>query len=243
MSTEKNDDRRAFDYFLDENTKVVYYLGVPTSEQIKKADWHYSKVYNKALMDGVAVEAEMLDILRKRNIYGPEYEEKLQELQIGVATKIHEMEIENDDLLKGKLALEVKALRDDLYRWNQRLNGPLSNTCEKIAEDAKVEYLASAMVQKEDGTPVWKSYDDFIGDEENQRLGLKARFEVLLWLQGLEPDFLTNTPENEALRAISERQRKKNQMALKEAEEKDSLVAKEASKAKKSRKKASEAKG
>lgn len=194
------DARRSFEFATEDGTKT-YYLGLPTSEQIRKAEWHYSKMYNKALVEGVSTTAEMMDILTKRGIYGPDYEKKLQELQVDVAIKIAAMQNEQDTDAKAELAREVERLRDDLYRWNQRLTGPLSNSCEQMAEDAKTEYLTSVVVQDESGDLVWESYDAFVA-ESNQGLALKARFEVMLWLQGLDADFLEKTPERTVLREV-----------------------------------------
>lgn len=224
----QEDTRRNFDFQVDEDTTVKYYLGIPSSDQIRKADWHYSKVYNKALVDGVATQAEMLDILHRRNILGPEYEKRLEELQTTIAIKITEMQDEKNDVEKAQRALEIRDLRDKLYQWNQRATGPLSNTCEQIAEDAKLEYLTSTAVQAEDKTPVWASFDEFIG-EENQRLLLKSRFEVLLWMQGLDADFLEKTPENLVIKELAENQEKqKEAKRLKAAAEESEKMADEA---------------
>ncbi len=217
-----DDTRRSFEWMVDENTTVKYYLGIPTSDQIRKADWHYSKIYNKALVEGVATEAEMMDILRQRKIYSPEYLEKLENLQIEIALKINELSLIEDEREKSDLAMVVRELRDKLYQWNQRITGPLSNTCERMAEDAKMEYLTSVAVQMEDGTPVWETYDEFV-EEPQQKFSIKCRFEVLLWMQGLEPDFLDKTPENVALSEIADAQKgrreaKQLQAAAQEAE-------------------------
>jgi len=198
--TEDEDLRRKFEFMIDDEVKE-FFLEMPTSEQIRQAEWHYSKVYNKALVEGVTTTPEMMDILTKRGLYGPHYEKKLQELQVSIAIKIAEMHNAGEDTQAG-LAREVQVLRDELYRWNQRLTGPLSNTCEQMADDAKTEYLTSVVVHDEEGNSLWESYDDFIS-EENQSLALKSRFEVLLWLQGLESDFLDKTPENKVLRELS----------------------------------------
>lgn len=198
--TTDDDTRRSFEFTLEEGTET-FFLEMPTSEQIRQAEWHYSKVYNKALVEGVTTTSEMMDILTTRGLYGPEYEKKLQELQVSIALKIAEMHGATDET-QGALAMEVQALRDQLYRWNQRLTGPLSNTCEQMADDAKTEYLTSVVVHDSDGVGLWDSYDDFIS-ETNQALALKSRFEVLLWLQGLDSDFLEKTPENKVLRDLS----------------------------------------
>lgn len=198
---EEEDLRRSFEFIIEDvNTK--FYLEMPTSEQIRNAEWHYSKVYNKALTEGVTTTAEMMDILTKRGLYGPDYEKKLQELQVATSDAIGAMH-NADDVDKKQLALDVQALRDELYRWNQRLTGPLSNTCEQMADDAKTEYMTSVVVRDANGECLWNTYDEFIS-EENQSLALKARFEVLLWVQGLDSDFIDKTPENKVLKDIAE---------------------------------------
>jgi len=203
--SDKEDLRRMFEFVVDgENTN--FYLEMPSSEQIRQAEWHYSKVYNKALTEGVTTTSEMMDILTKRGLYGPEYEKHLQGLQVSISLKIAEMHVA-DGVDKQALALVVQSLRDDLYRWNQRLTGPLSNTCEQMADDAKTEFLTSAVVHDEAGEGLWATYDDFIS-EENQSLALKARFEVLLWLQGLDSDFLDKTPEKKVLKELAEEKEK-----------------------------------
>ena len=192
---------RSFEFNVD-GEKRNFYLQVPNSEQIRKAEWHYSKVYNRALVEGVATTSEMIDILTKRGLYGPEYEKKMQELQVDIALKIAEMHNSDSNADRELLAKDVQKLRDELYRWNQRITGPLSNSCEQMADDAKTEYLTSVSVRDDKGNLVWGDYDSFVS-ETNQALALKARFEVLLWLQGLESNFLDETPENKVLRDLA----------------------------------------
>jgi hypothetical protein len=79
----------------------------------------------------------------------------------------------------------------------------MSNTCEQIADDARLEYITSRIVQKKDGTIVWDSYDTYL-TEKNQSLSVRARYEVMLFLQGLSSNFLDNTPEAVAMREVEE---------------------------------------
>jgi hypothetical protein len=196
---DKVDERRSFE-FIGEDGTTTYYLELPSADQIRKADWHYSKIYNKALVEGVATEAEMLDILKSRNIYSPEYLKELDNLQVDIAAKITYMDDLTDDLEKMKLALEIKELRNKLYQWNLRVTGPLGNTCERMAEDARTEYITSVAVRKADGAPLWKSYDDFVA-EQDAALLVKARFEVILWTQGYTADIL-KTPEDAVIKDV-----------------------------------------
>lgn len=218
----EKDSRRSFEFQVSEDETKTYYLGMPTSEQIRKADWHYSKVYNKALVEGIATESEMTSILLERGIIGKEYEMKKQELQLTLATKLLLLDELKEEEEKAKLALEVRNLRDELYKMNQQVTGPLSNTCEQMANDAKTEYLTSVVLQNEDGSLVWDSYDDFIA-EGDQRLVIKSRYEVILWMEGLDQDFLENTPENVVLREIADARRKAAEIKrLEAAEDSDS---------------------
>ena len=102
---------------------------------------------------------------------------------------------------KAAAALEVSIARDELYQWNQRLNAPLANTCEQMADDARLEFLTSRIIVNENGDKVWDSFDSYLTEKE-QSLANQARFEVMLYLQGLDSDFLEKTPEAIAMKEL-----------------------------------------
>lgn len=234
MADEVKETRREF-LGPDEETK--YYIAAPTAEDVRGADWQYSKTYTKSLTEGITTNAEMMDILMRRGIVGPEFEQRANELTEILNEKIRELANSTDTDEKRELAVEVSQAREELFQWNQRLNGPMSNTCEQMADDARLEYLTSCIVQNEDGTKVWKSYDDFL-KEKSQGLALRARFEVMLFLQGLESNFLEQTPEAQAMREVEEDAIDKAQAALKAAQ----AVEEEEKEAKKSSKSSSSSK-
>lgn len=213
-STKKVEDRRKF---IGPDGKDGFFIAVPTAEDIRGADWNYSKVYTNSLVEGITTSAEMMDILMRRGIVGPEFEQRQRELNDELATKVIKLQGTADVDEKQLLAMEVANAREELFNWNQRLNGPMSNTCEQIADDARLEYLTSQIVQREDDTKVWETYEDFLR-EKNQGLALRARFEVMLYLQGLSSDFLETTPEAVAMKEIEEEMQKKATAALKELE-------------------------
>jgi len=206
------DTRRSF---LDPVSQKTFYIAPPNAENIRGADWQYSKVYTKSLVEGITTSAEMMDILLRRGIVGPEFEQRQKELTDELATKIAILRTTNDIEVKQKIALEVAAARDELFSWNQRLNGPMSNTCEQMSDDARLEFLTSCMIQDKDGKRVWSDHADFL-KEKNQGFAMRARFEVMLYLQGLESDFLEKTPEAQAMREIELEVREKARMALEE---------------------------
>jgi len=198
VEEEKKDERRSF---LGPDELTSFYVAAPTAEDIRGADWTYSKTYTKCLVEGITTSAEMMDILMRRGIIGPEFEQRGEELTINLNEKIMSLESAGDIDEKRVSAIGVANSREELFQWNQRLNGPMSNTCEQIADDARLEFLTSSMIENEDGSEVWDSYDSFL-KEKSQALALRARFEVMLYLQGLDSDFLERTPEAMAMKEI-----------------------------------------
>jgi hypothetical protein len=190
------DDRRSFDH-----NEQKYYIGMPTAESIKGADWTYSKVYTKSLTDGMMTAAEMQDALTRRGVIGADYEMRRQELEDILSQRILDLATAGSMEGKQQAAVDVAMAREELFRWNQRANGPMSNTCENIADDARLEYLSSRMIEDEEGKGLWETYEDFC-DEKDQALTLACRFQVMVYLQGMQPDFLETTPEAVAMREI-----------------------------------------
>lgn len=178
-----------------------FMLVEPSAEAIRKSDWFYSKTYNQALLDDITTAGEMMEILKSRGIIGEDYDKSGDELKVKIGEKIVEMETELDRDKRKALAIEVSKLRQELFAHNQRLNGPMSNTCEQMSEDARLDFITSCIVSKLDGSKVWKSYDDYM-KEQNRAFALKARLEVLLYMQGLDPDFLDRVPENVVMQSI-----------------------------------------
>jgi hypothetical protein len=187
--------------FFGPDEEAVYFIVAPTAEDIRGADWQYSKYYTRSLVEGITTSAEMMDILMRRGIIGPEFEQRANELAVILSEKIEALENTGDIEDKRDLSVEVAIAREELFQWNQRLNGPMSNTCEQIADDARLEYLTSCIVRDEKDNKVWNTYDAFLKEKSNA-LALKARFEVMLYLQGLEPDFIEKTPEAVAMKEV-----------------------------------------
>jgi len=177
---------------------VKYALAVPSSDAVRQADWYYSKTYNEAMSRGINTQSEMLDILKSRGIIGDNYDKKLAEIQELLGDKIVEMELEVSKPRRAELAVEVASLRQDLLDWHHRVNSPMSHTCESLADNARTDYLTSAMVKSADGTKTWEDFDAFINTEDRV-LAMQARMQVMLFMQGLDQDFLTKVPERKVL--------------------------------------------
>ena len=200
------DSRREFTLETPDNEILHFYIASPSGEDIRKADWQYSKVYNQAIVDEFLTQAQMLDLLREKGIVSDEYTDKLETVRINLGAELFRLENLMDEATpeeKETTALETARLRDELFQLNQRVNGPMANTCENLAEDARTDFLTSRIIQKKDNSKLWDDFDAY-RNEDNTAMSIKCRFEVMLWMQGLESDFLENTPEQSTLRKIAQ---------------------------------------
>jgi hypothetical protein len=195
------DGRRSFSIKYANGEEKEFFIGPPTADDVRKADWEHAKIYNRALKEGVFTTSEMLEILKSRNIIGEQYEKTGHGMKVLLAEKIVAMERELDRDKRIDVALEVARLREEVYQWNHRLTGPMANTCESISSDARTEYLTSAVIQHKDGKRLWATYEDY-RQEKDLALQTKARFEVMLWLEGVDSDFMDRAPENRVLREL-----------------------------------------
>jgi len=232
MPEEKIDERRNF---LGPDGIISYYIASPTADDIRGADWQYSKMYTRCLMEGITTAAEMMDLLRRRGIIGPEFEQRATELSQDLTTKT--LALENSESMEEKrdLAIEVAQAREEMFQWNQRQAGPMNNTCEQISDDVRLEFLTSCMIQTEDNKRIWDSHDAYLKDQ-SQSLAVRARFEVMLFLQGLDSDFLDQTPEAQAMREIETdilRQAEEALKAVEALEKEEEEIKKEKAKPKK----------
>ena len=189
--------------FFNIKKDTTFYIVSPTAEDIRGADWEYSKSYTKSLVAGITTTAEMTDILMRRGIIGPEFEKRSNELATELAAKIDALQKATNSQEKAELAYKVATARDELFQWNQRLSAPLGNTCEQIADDARLEYLTSRLIVDDSGTRIWDTFENYLTEQE-QSLSQQSRFEVMLYLQGLDSKFLENTPEAVAMKELQE---------------------------------------
>lgn len=195
---ETTETRRSF---IGPNGDTEYFINTPSAEDIRGADWQYSKTYTRCLNEGITTSAEMTDILKRRGIIGDDYNLRVRELTNELSRRIaalSECVIMEE---KAELAIKVAESREELFQWNQRLSGPMSNTCEQIADDARLEFLTAAIIENESGERVWGTYDAFL-TMKDQSLSMKSRYEVMLFLQGYDSDFLDQTPEARAMKEI-----------------------------------------
>ena len=187
--------------FTGRDGETTYYIVAPTADDIRGADWEYSKNFTRSLVAGITTTSEMTDILMRRGIIGTEFEKRSNELAEILSDKIQALSASTSMEERQELAIATSKAREELFQWSQRLNAPLANTCEQISDDARLEYLTSRIVVDKDGKKIWDIFENYLVEKE-QGLAQRARFEVMLYLQGLSSDFLDRTPEAMAMKAV-----------------------------------------
>ena len=78
--------------FVGPDGESNYYIVAPSAENIRVADWEYSKTYTRSLVEGITTTAEMTDILMRRGVIGPEFEQRSNELAQVLATRIEALD-------------------------------------------------------------------------------------------------------------------------------------------------------
>jgi hypothetical protein len=220
------EDRRKFKL---ENGDDLY-IRRPSAEAIRQSDWVYSKIYNEAFLGGVMTAAQMMDELKKRKIVSDEYDKDINDARERLTRGIIELTNTTDSDEKEKAAINVAVTREELSILNHKINGPLSNTCEQLAEDAKIDYLTASIVETLDGSRIWDSYDVYCVEPDTDK-AFRTRMEVMLFLRNVESDFLENVPEQIALREIRvERTKKLSDLIEKKLQADEAFAATEAAK-------------
>lgn len=209
----KDDTRKTF-----EHSGKKYFINPPSSEVVRKSEWHHAKVYNEAVAEGVYTAHEMEELLRRRGLIGAEYDKEIVAARASLQESLVRLELANlepdiqDDILE-EIAIEVSKARDELYKLNLRYSNPMNTTCEKLAEDAKVDYIISAVVVDEHGNRVWPTYVDFMNDTDVNFV-VTAKTQVYLWLQGIDSDMFTKVPEHMVFKKLDEKRKVRVQKAL-----------------------------
>jgi hypothetical protein len=186
---------------------VEYSIDTPSSDDVVQADWCYSLYYSRCLTEGIITASEMAEILKRRGVIGDSYTKQVEAAKETIGKATVDMELATDREQKRELAMLIAKTRNELFSLTQRVNGPMSQTSEQICEDRRVEYLTSRIVKGPDGKKVWPEFDDYLKDT-NRLLCFQARLEVMLFMQGLPTDFISNTPENMVLRELEEEDEK-----------------------------------
>jgi hypothetical protein len=163
----------------------------PKVEENRLADWEYSKVFQKAVMDDIPTNKEMTKFIERKGLWGKEEEDKIASIQEEITKQIAILGKMTEGSANYEAAEEkINSLRQDIFTLQQERQKYFNNTAESKADEAKMSFLIFKCTEDaETGKPLWKTYDDF-KNEEDQGTVNTIVYQFLTFINGLPADFL-----------------------------------------------------
>ena len=189
----------------EDGQQIVVVVKKPTNDQLKQADIHKAKAWNKAFKEGVMTKAEVEKIMVERGIWS----EEKSKIEARLSQEILELEkrlYRGDGKAAPKLsdgrdiALEMRKKRIELRDLISERLAADDNTAESLADNARFDYLVYKCSYNGDtDQPLFPSYEEY-----NKRGASKAAVAAAQLLArmiyDLDSDFESKLPENAFLR-------------------------------------------
>lgn len=162
----------------------------PTIEESNIADYHYTKTYNKAIMDDIPTNEEMEKIIRKKGLWTEEDDKKLEELDKKIAETTSALNKIKGEKAKEPYYEELNRLHNERMALRNKRNSYFNYTAESLAEQQRIAYLTWACsYNAETNKRLWPTFEDF-KKETNQRAVADIAFHLLSLLMGLDDKIL-----------------------------------------------------
>ena len=159
----------------------------------------YSRIIGKLLSDpDMKMRKELLEIYKKRGIWGDEQENKLEEIQ----EQMRDIEFSTMKMkANGRINKEIldkwrsqwMKLRDEKHDLLNEKTALLTGSIESRAEEEGVKVKLSHCVKYPDGTRVWNTVDEFNDDLDKNAI-TKILNEALWFWVGLTQEVIASLP-------------------------------------------------
>lgn len=186
LMTEVKTGRRVF-----RTNKGLVQIRFPRVEENRLADWEYSKVFNEAILDKIPTNKEMTKIIETRGLWTQEDDDKINALSEEIQKQITVLSKMTEGSKNAEKAQEkIAELRQQIFSLQQERQKYFLQTAEAKADEAKMSFLLYKCSElAETGEPLWKKYDDF-KNEEDQEVVNTIVYQFLTFINGLPQDFL-----------------------------------------------------
>lgn len=172
-------------------------------------DLVYREYFSKAIRSGVMTQAEAIKILRDREIWGKEQEDKMLELQIElVNAEVALSDFDKKDEESLRNFNKIKELRSEIDTLRSVKTSVTENTAESMAAEMRTQFFASeCVVYYKSREKVFSSLKDFLARLDEQvatdsyKEALICNYEKQLGIS-LPKDFKVTLPEDEWLEKL-----------------------------------------
>lgn len=189
----------------EDGQQIVVVVKKPTNDQLKQADIHKAKAWNKAFKEGVMTKAEVEKIMVDRGIWS----EEKSKIEARLSQEILELEkrlYRGDGKASPKLsdgrdiALEMRQKRIELRDLISERLAADDNTAESLADNARFDFLVyKCSYNGETDQPLFDSYEDY-NSQGSSRPAIAAAQLLARMIYDLDSDFESKLPENAFLR-------------------------------------------
>lgn len=131
---------------------------------LTKGDFVYRENFSKAVRAGMITNAEALKILKEREIWGSEQEEKLASLQVSILELEEKLNM-YDERTAESLSIydSIKLLRSEADDISRLKSSIVDNTAESIASEMRTQFFASeCTVYNSSGKRVFSDFKEFL---------------------------------------------------------------------------------
>jgi hypothetical protein len=176
----------------------TYYVAKPTAPDEAKAKLQQSRVFNTCISNGCCLRTQLNKTLKNSGIWDEEDDNYVDGLSKDIQDKLAKIDAGGIDIMEARqLAIEVNRQRMELINKLSVLREHDSLTAEGQADDAYFDSLVSSCCFNEDGTKVFKSYEDYI-NRSREDLSIKLAQELSGLVFG-NTNFAKELPENKFL--------------------------------------------
>ncbi len=177
--------------------EVKLRLKEETMDIERKCDAEYHLAYTQLMMKGIMPRATLEKHMIEKQIWTPDDEKKLKELQsqiVNLQIKLEDAKTHDQGLTVAK---SMGELRGQCLRLVEVKANVLSNSCESLADQIRRDsYIAFATVYADTGKPVFKDYNDFLRRAgESEQVVMDTRSVVLQLASDTFNESLTGLPE------------------------------------------------
>lgn len=176
----------------------TYYVSKPTHVEEAKAKLQQSKTFSEAINNGACLSTNLVKILKDTGVWSEKDEEEVQELHKKIQKNVDKIDEGGIDIMEArKLAIETSSLRMQVVNRKMIFRENISLTAEGQANDAYFDSLISNCCFNEDGSKVFKSYDDYL-DKSNEDFAIRLAGELSDLVYG-NNEYVKEFPENKFL--------------------------------------------
>lgn len=177
---------------------TVLFFRKPGMQDHEEAEWEYSRIFNKAIKNGIVPREVMKSQLREQGIWTDDDDarsEALEEEMVVVMADLQSAADEDDKKNFEEARREVARVRNEMIEHNSKLNAFLNNCAEEKAGEARIFYLTYACAETEDGKKFWKSFEEF-KTKTDPAIVNTAFFQFMLFINNLSANLTDSFVEN-----------------------------------------------